>query len=523
MTILKTMSKIAAVAVVAISSVGCEQDFESLGSNIIGDPGFNADLYDEAEIQVVSHKLPAVQTNNTPVKLLGYYDHQVFGKQSANILTQLSLSTTNPEFGNEPQLDSVVLSIPYFSTEEAPDVDGNLVYSLDSIIGNSPIKLTIEESNFFLNQFDPETNFETAQKYYSDMGPRIEENLTGNVLFESESFLPSNTSITEYGLNDEGERDTLTLAPALRVKLSNDFFQNKIIAKEGSSELSSNSSFWTYLRGIYIKAEAIGANGSMMLLNLNQANAGVTMYYTNQEVDVNDTDADDDTTDTISVPRSYKLNFGSGMLNTFEQETPDFSPENIYLRGGAGSMAVIELFGGTNAGNDEVSAELQLLRDNNWLINEANLTFYVEQNLMQGSKEPERLYLYDLNNDRVLLDYIFESPGQQNGANSMANLNHLVPLERDEDGNGVQYKIRLTQHVNNLLNRDSTNVKLGLVVSENVNLISNSAVRGTSIPEVDKVPTSSVISPLGTVLYGPDAVEEDKRMKLRIYYTESKN
>src|SRR5690606_7035941 len=104
-----------------------------------------------------------------------------------------------------------------------------------------------------------------------------------------------------------------------------------------------------------------------------------------------------------------------------------------------------------------------------------------------------------------------------------ANLNHLVPLERDADGNGIQYKMRLTQHINNLLNRDSTNVKLGLVVSENVNLISNSAVRGTTVPEIDKVPTSTVISPLGTVLYGADAAEEDKRMKLRIYYTELKN
>ena len=42
MNIKKSIGKIAAISVVAFSVLGCEQDFETLGSNIIGEPGFNA-------------------------------------------------------------------------------------------------------------------------------------------------------------------------------------------------------------------------------------------------------------------------------------------------------------------------------------------------------------------------------------------------------------------------------------------------------------------------------------------------
>jgi hypothetical protein len=66
-------------------------------------------------------------------------------------------------------------------------------------------------------------------------------------------------------------------------------------------------------------------------------------------------------------------------------------------------------------------------------------------------------------------------------------------------------------------------VRLGLVVSQNVNAIRSSAVLQTEEAEVMVVPTGSVISPKGTVIHGPDADDDEKRLKLRIYYTEPKN
>ncbi|HET8753182.1 MAG TPA: DUF4270 domain-containing protein [Salinimicrobium sp.] len=520
MNIKNTLTKITAISVVIFSFVACDHDYETIGSNIVGTPGFDADLYEEAQISFQNVDLGPVQTNNLPLYLLGVYESGVYGTQTANILTQLSLSATSPSFGTGAVIDSVILSIPYFHTELETEDDGSKTYELDSVYGSSPIKLSVIQSNLFLNQYDPETDFENAQKYFSDLQPQIESNLGLNVLFESESFLPSPNEIVEYGLDDEGKKDTVALTPRMRLRLSKEFFQSNIIDMEGSPELSTNNNFSNFLRGIYFKTESIDGDGNMMLLNLADAEAGITLYYTSKVADSKDVDEDDDRTELIDQSSSFKLNFGPTKVNTFEQEVPEIDSENIYLKGGEGVMAVIELFSGPDSDGDGVSDELEFLRESDWLINEANLIFYVNQEILNSTNEPEHLYLYDFDNDIVLADYQFERSGEANAATSLVNLDHLGPLEKDEAENGLSYKIRLTNHIYNVINKDSTNVKLGLVVSQNINIISHSAVKGTA--EIERIPSSSVISPEGTVLYGPQSENEEKRLKLRIYYSEPK-
>lgn len=513
MNMKNTISKIAAIMLVVFSFVGCEQDQDTIGTDIIGEPGFNADLYDDAEITARNNKLAPVQTNNLPVNLVGAYNDGIFGVQTANFLTQVSLTGGSPNFGTEPVLDSVVLTIPYFHTEEEPNNDGSATYDLDSIYGSGPIKLSVHESGYFLNDFDPDTDFESAQKYYSDIQDVIENNLTGNVLFESQNFMPSSSEIVYFEMNNEsGERDTVRQAPHLRIKLAVDFFQEKIIEKEGSLELSSNSNFKNYFRGIYFKAESINGNGSLMMLDLTD-NSAITLYYRTQEV------TDGESTEAY---KSYSLGLGPNMVNTFDQNIPEYNSDNLYLKGGEGSMAVIELFSGVDTDDDGVSDELEDIRENDWLINEANLIFHVNQEILSGGSEPTHVYLYNLDVNNLLADYALDDRGEENAMNSISNRSHLVPLERDEDGNGIKYKIRITQHINQILNNNADNVNLGLVVSQNFNEVSLSDVRNSPDSEVQTVPVSSVISPEGTVVYGPDAADEEKRLKLRIYYTESK-
>lgn len=524
MNLKNKMLKITTVIAVVFSFVACEDDFESIGTEVIGEPGFNADLYEDAEISARNNDLAPVQTNNLPAYLLGIYRHPVFGEQTASILSQLALSAVNPDFGNEPVLDSVVLNIPYFSTELEPEEDGTPRYELDSVYGNAPIKLTIAETNFFLNNFDPDTDFERAQKYYSNLGSQVESNLTSNVLYENESFEFSADEVVEIDENPLAAEDTVRYAPRMRLMLNNQFFQKKILDQQGTAVLASQSNFRNFLRSIYIKAEETGDAGSMALLSLTAEGAGITLYYRANVQDAQDRDDDGDTDEMIMENRTFKLNFGATRVNTYEQEVPQFSEaENLYLKGGEGSMAIIELFSGPDANSDGVSDELEFLRDNNWLINEANLEFYVNREVMSGSKEPERIYIYNLDQNRLLVDYVLDAAGELNDPASTTNRNHLVPLERDENGNGIKYKVRLTRHINNVLTKDSTNVRLGLVVTQNVNLVNNAAVLQTGEADVTTVPVGSVITPEGTVLYGPNAENEEKRLKLKIYYTEPKN
>ena len=92
-----------------------------------------------------------------------------------------------------------------------------------------------------------------------------------------------------------------------------------------------------------------------------------------------------------------------------------------------------------------------------------------------------------------------------------------------KDDNGVEvakYKIRLTEHLNNILLKDSTNTKLGLILSTNVNLTNSSKIL-ESEDEVSEIPSTTLLAPRGTILYGNHQnVPENRKLKLEIFFTE---
>ncbi|WP_373058556.1 DUF4270 domain-containing protein [Zunongwangia sp. H14] len=520
----RLMVKITTLSVVVFSFYACDKDYSTIGGEVIDNPT-DVDLR-EVEVTAWSRKIDTVQTNNLPAYLLGVYNNEIYGQTEASIVTQLSLSTT-PNFGTEPVLDSVVLRIPYFSTTVEGTGNTEVEYALDSIYGDSraPIKLSVSESGYYLNDYDPDSGFEDRQRYFSTQQNLIEQNLRGAVLYENDHFVPSNQKIVSYEPAADAINDTVISAPALRLKLpdeSVEYFQQKILDMQGDAVLTNNSNFRNYFRGLFIKAEAINENGSMALLNLGSADAGVTLYYKHQ-VEVENEE------DTL-VRSSYKLNLGSNAFNTFQEGYPaDIfqeinasdsiqGAENLYLKGGEGSMAVIKLF--------PDDAELEELRTNNWLINEANLSFYVNQDAVEGAQEPERVYLYDLDNNRILVDYTYDT-GTTTADPVNSRTSFASRLVREEDGTGVKYTLRITQHVNNILNEEAENVRLGLVIVPNINSVVqtgttaayNAMVKGGE--EVESIPAVSLLSPKGTVLYGNLAGDDAKRLKLRIYYTET--
>jgi hypothetical protein len=70
--------------------------------------------------------------------------------------------------GKNPVIESVVLTIPYFSTLKSTDTNG-IQYQLDSIYGPSDAKimLSVFESGLFHEDLDPAGGFQQAQKYYT--------------------------------------------------------------------------------------------------------------------------------------------------------------------------------------------------------------------------------------------------------------------------------------------------------------------------------------------------------------------
>jgi hypothetical protein len=418
-------------------------------------------------------------------------------------------------------------------TESINPNAGSTLYELDSLIGNSnaKFKLKVSELDYFLRPFDPEDNFESYQKYYSNN--KITENFSGTVLFDEEIEINSNELVfyneddPETEEDDESETVKERLSPRIRVSLDNSFFQSKILNKEGSSDFANLENFKLFFKGIIIDAYDFS---DPLLMILNFAEAEIRIVYEYQKYDKNGTD--DDTSDDVieATEENYKLNLNGIKLNSFKHDAYPLTvnnaindtiinPETIYLKGGEGIMAEIELFK-DNDGNDI----LEEIRSKEWLVNEANLSIYINNDMLSSSGgiiEPSRLYLYDIKNKAPLIDYFVDnSAGPKEYQNKIV---HGGYIELDEDKNGLMYKIRISEHIKNVIRKDSTNVKLGLVVSSDISNSMNIEVGNKEA--MTFTPNGSAINPLGTVLIGPSPSAEyyKKRMRLDLYYTKLNN
>ena len=96
-------------------------------------------------------------------------------------------------------------------------------------------------------------------------------------------------------------------------------------------------------------------------------------------------------------------------------------------------------------------------------------------------------------------------------------------LEYDEDKKGLKYKIRISEHIKNIVRNDSTSTKLGLAVTSSIANSLNTDVKVTD--QIKFIPVSTAINPLGTVIYGPNPEPQnfDKRLRLELYYTKINN
>ena len=524
----------------------CEKDFTSLDSDVINSD--NAINFETSSIEypIVTHSrsVEPVQSNNLPSFLLGYNNHTIYGESTASFVGQMVPDQYSPDFGENTVLDSVILTIPYFSRGIETSDEDDITYELDSVYGDSPIKLSIYRNNFFLRSFDPYGEFDDSQKYYSNGSLSDAElisqgQLEGELLFETNDFVPSANQINLT------ELDTLDvpfvsqkIAPAIRFRLDtpNDpYWQNLIFDNEDDPVLLNEHNFKEFFRGLYIKVEGINSEGSTMLLNLASTNTNLTIHYTSDTpiTDETDTSNEDDIT---SYQNDYVINFSGVLLNIFDNNfSVDVSnsdevngDENIYLKGGEGYIGVIDLFNGTV--EDEVGDQVDAfdhfksffyddISDSSLkLINEAYIEFYVNQNL-NLENEPDRIFVYNYEQNTSLIDYFIDQ--SVSSATINAKINHLEPLQRVDDdpqGQGIKYKIRITEHLNNIILLDSTNARLGLGTINDI-----AATSFFSILNDDddlQLASGTILSHKGTVLHGNQSQEEDKRPKIKIYYTE---
>ncbi len=407
-------------------------------------------------------------------------------------------------------------------------------FQLDSIYGDvtKPFTLKIERSTYFLRDLDPNSNFQDAQEYFSNrqFSPDFVEDVffegavdidDKEILFLATEDDPETTDMDETGTVSS------RLNPGIHVKLNQaavDFFQENILDKEGSSDLISQSNFNYFMRGLHLSIMP-AVDNHYFLLNIGGAKLTVTYDYDKVNTADNNNIERVEKDFEFSFPRiptngsaviGNAINsFANEPLPTAIQESldTDESAARIYLKGGAGVYAEIDLFA-----ND--SDAIEQIKANNWIINEANLVFYVDRQTLDnagGIIEPPRLYLFNAETNEPL----FSSEDSFSNTSSLQSYPLYDGILQESSDKGVKYSVKITSYLNEIILRDAENVTLGLMVTPDIRL--NGALNTLLTNEEKELPVAPTLTPLGTVLYGGNVsgADEDKKLQLQIYYTEA--
>ena len=219
----------------------------------------------------------SLRTDNALNLILGEINDPIFGLNIGSFYTQILLVENNVDLGNNPIVDSVILSYSYTGSYGS-------INQFNSLQVNQIYEGIYKDSTYYNNSFDiPTDNMDNVEDFY----------------------------IT----NDVNN-------PLLRIRLKNNFGQN--ILDLGSNLLKDNETFLQEFKGISILASA---ENSMLYLNPNAADSYLKIYYHN----------DENISDTLSL--DFELGGDACRINIFNEKNVNSILEDnskIYIQSMAG-------------------------------------------------------------------------------------------------------------------------------------------------------------------------------------------
>jgi len=539
---IKYLSIISGVLVAVIS---CEKEFKNVGVNIIDNDAFSTGIY-VSEVIAYSKNVENNKTNNLNYYLLGVSNDDDFGKFKASVASQLSLPSTNPDFGTNAVIEAVVLDIPFESTligtQEVEDPSNPLnnitvnQFELDSVwtSGSNSFMLNIYELYTYLNRLDPidpsknkdyfsdDTFDVTGTPLYSGL---VTPSVNDTMIVVNRYKYPNYPDTSTGELYQQDSIKRIDLSPSLKIYFDNDFIKTRFQDPSLGSDFASTADFQHYFKGLYFEAleDGIG-NTSLMALNLSTAT--MTIYYSTSVQTDEDTDEDLDGDGingelnvTIGTPLSFIYPLTGIKVNVFERDNtaalvnnyinnpPDLvnGEDKIFVHGAAGSDGIIKLLG-EDANTNDIPDELELLRTKNWLINDAQLILNIDA-ANTADLFPERLTLYNIDHtdpDIRLQTYDMMTQGIAAVDGS---------LQRDIDSIPYRYVFHITDYISEIIKTEN-----------------EVPIRDFGIKTYDPndVPLSTIDTIMrqfnnihkGVILKGNIPNTDESRLKLKIYYTE---
>lgn len=256
--------------------VGCNSDADDLGLQFFEN--------NEAQGEQAAYDLVAYNVNNNDVvrsdsyslkkATLGVFNEIQFGVQKSAYVTQVRLSKYAPDFGTNPVVDSVVLEIKpeYDATAKTTSVT-NITYKGQA----AKQTLTAYSTKKYGNPASAMTiNVNEITTDLGSTGTEILSNrsVTGGTLLGTKSFTGNTIAVSINKTSDNTA--LLTKEAGLRIPLNASYFQTKIANKSGATELSNESNFINYFKGLKISVQ----ENDGYLVNFAPDQVTMTMYYT---------------------------------------------------------------------------------------------------------------------------------------------------------------------------------------------------------------------------------------------------
>ena len=261
-------------------AVGCNSDADDLGLQFFEN--------NEAKGEQAAYDLVAYNVNNNDVvrsdsyslkkTTLGAFTEGQFGMQKSAYVTQVRLSKYAPDFGTNPVVDSVVLEIkPEYDATAKTTSTTNITYkgqaAKQTLTAYSAVKYGNSANAMTINVNEITTDLGSA-------GTEILSNktVTAGTLLGTKAF---SGNVYAVSINKTSDNTVLLTKDAgLRISLNASYFQTKIANKSGASELSNESNFINYFKGLKISVQ----ENDGYLINFAPDQVTMTMYYTYGDV-----------------------------------------------------------------------------------------------------------------------------------------------------------------------------------------------------------------------------------------------
>jgi len=414
-----------------LSFQGCIKESSTI--NLAPDDLLNAVYTDSVSLVAYSVLEDTLNTRNLQSNFLGFLEDPVFGTTTTGVFTQFIPAGNSVNFGTSPQLDSIVLTLRYAGGFYGDTLNpfAIKVFRLDEDI--------LSEEPYYQNK---------RFTYFPD-------NLTYNSDFR---LYPKPKSKVKL--------DTIVEAHA-RIRLS-DELGNLLL--HSTEEMASNESFKKFFKGLYICAEPLANNGSLVNFNLISSISGIHLYYSNDTVHTHFQFyiKSNVTVRVAAYEHDYKTG-SSEFVNQIISKDTLLGKEMLYVQSMGGIKTKISF------------PHIKAFKNRNIVINKAELVITNIGEELSLFKPPQKLSIRGVDSKGSLVSIPDASTMYWGG---------------NYDETAKEYRFRITKYIQNIILKDD--------FSPFIYLVTDKAAADAS----------------RLIINGTHPANLTKRLRLELYYTE---